>query len=63
MALKGSKPLSEPGEGTRVDIRHLAPTPEGRGSSAKRRVMHVDARRVEFIVGATDIEEIGAGSA
>jgi len=25
--------------------------------------MHVDARRVEFIVGATDIEEIGAGSA
>jgi hypothetical protein len=29
MAVNGSKPLSEPGEGTRVDIRHLAPTPEG----------------------------------
>jgi predicted thioesterase len=63
MALNGSKPLSEPGEGTRVDIRHLAPTPEGGASSAKRRMTRVDGRRVEFIVGATDIEEIGAESA
>jgi len=28
-----------------------------------RRVMHVDARRVEFIVVAPDIEEIAAESA
>jgi len=63
MAVNGSKPLSEPGEGTRVDIRHLAPTLEGGASSAKRRMTRVDGRRVEFIVGATDIEEIGAESA
>ena len=63
MALNGSKPLSEPGEGTRVDIRHLAPTPEGRGSSAKRRMTRVDARHVEFIVRATeDIEESEPGA-
>ena len=63
MAVNGSKPLSEPGEGTRVDIRHLAPTPEGRGSSAKRRMTRVDARHVEFIVRATeDIEESEPGA-
>ena len=45
--------------------RHMPSSADARGLSliAKRRVMHVDARRVEFIVVAPDIEEIAAESA
>lgn len=65
-ALNAIKPYLEPGEsavGTRVDIRHLAPTPAGVSVAGEAEVTRVDGRRVEFNVRATDqTEEIGAGT-
>jgi fluoroacetyl-CoA thioesterase len=65
-ALNAIKPYLEPGEsavGTRVDIRHLAPTPIGLSVVGDAEVTRVDGRRVEFTVRATDdTEEIGAGT-
>lgn len=65
-ALNAIKPYLEPGEsavGTRVDIRHLAPTPVGASAVGEAEVTRVDGRRVEFAVRARDeTEEIGAGT-
>jgi fluoroacetyl-CoA thioesterase len=65
-ALNALKPYLAPGEsavGTRVDIRHLTPTPIGQRVIGKAEVTHVDGRRVEFTVRATDdAEEIGSGT-
>jgi fluoroacetyl-CoA thioesterase len=65
-ALNAIKAYLDPDEsavGTRVDIRHLAPTPEGAHVIGEDEVTHTDARRVEFIVRARDDrEEIGAGT-
>jgi fluoroacetyl-CoA thioesterase len=65
-ALNAIKAYLEPGEsavGTRVDIRHLAPTPVGMRVVGKAEVTRVDGRRLEFAVRATDeIEEIGNGT-
>jgi fluoroacetyl-CoA thioesterase len=65
-ALDAIKPYLEPGEsavGTRVDIRHLAPTPVGAEIASEAEVTRVDGRRVEFTVRASDqFEEIGAGT-
>ena len=65
-ALNAIKPYLDPGEsavGTRVEIRHLAPTPIGLRVVGEAEVTRVDGRRVEFAVRATDnIEEIGAGT-
>ena len=65
-ALNAIKPYLEPGEsavGTRVEIRHLAPTPIGLSVVGEAEVTRVDGRRVEFTVRATDeVEEIGAGT-
>ena len=65
-ALNAIKPYLDAGEsalGTRVDVRHLAATPAGRRVNGEARVTHVDGRRVEFSVRATDgNEEIGAGT-
>ena len=59
------KPYFEPGEaavGTRVDVVHLAPTPEGRRVTARAEVTRVDGRRIEFRVEAKDGDEtIGRG--
>src|SRR6202158_3066828 len=64
-ALNAIKPYLDPGEsavGTRVEIRHLAPTPIGLSVVGEAEVTRVDGRRVEFPVRATDdTEEIGAG--
>ena len=64
-ALNAIKAYLEPGEsavGTRVDIRHLAPTPVGAHVVGNAEVTRVDGRRIEFAVRATDdTEEIGAG--
>jgi len=64
-ALNAIKAYLEPGEsavGTRVDIRHLAPTLVGAHVIGKAEVTRVDSRRIEFAVRATDdTEEIGAG--
>jgi fluoroacetyl-CoA thioesterase len=65
-ALNAIKAYLEAGEsavGTRVDIRHLAPTPVGSRVLGEAEVTRVDGRRVEFTVRATDdTEEIGAGT-
>ena len=65
-ALNAIKPYLDPGEsavGTRVNIRHLAPTPIGASAVGEAEVTRVDGRRVEFTVRATDdTEEIGAGT-
>jgi predicted thioesterase len=46
--------------GTRVDVRHLAPTPNGMRVRATAEVVEVDRRRVVFKVSITDeVEPIG----
>jgi len=65
-ALNAIKPYLDAGEsalGTRVDVRHLAATPVGRRITAEAKVTHVDGRRIEFSIRASDgNEEIGVGS-
>jgi fluoroacetyl-CoA thioesterase len=65
-ALNAIKPYLDAGEsalGTRVDVRHLAATPAGRRVTGEARVTHVDGRRVEFSIRASDgTEEIGVGT-
>jgi fluoroacetyl-CoA thioesterase len=65
-ALNALKAFLEPGEsavGTRVDIRHLAPTPAGARVTGEARVTEVEGRRIAFEVRARDErEEIGAGT-
>jgi fluoroacetyl-CoA thioesterase len=65
-ALNAIKPYLEAGEtavGTRVDIRHLAPTPAGQRVLGEAEVTRVDGRRIEFSVIARDeAEPIGVGT-
>jgi fluoroacetyl-CoA thioesterase len=65
-ALNAIKPYLEAGEtavGTRVDIRHLAPTPAGQRVLGEAEVTRVDGRRIEFSVLARDeAEPIGVGT-
>jgi fluoroacetyl-CoA thioesterase len=65
-ALNAIKPYLDAGEsalGTRVDVRHLAATPAGRRVTGEAKVTHVDGRRIEFSVRATDGDvEIGVGT-
>jgi fluoroacetyl-CoA thioesterase len=65
-ALNAIKPFLDAGEsalGTRVDVRHLAATPAGRRVTGEAKVTHVDGRRIEFSIRATDAsEEIGVGT-
>src|SRR6266853_1575206 len=65
-ALNAVKAYLDPGEsavGTRVDIRHLAPTPLGMRVVGEATVIGVDGRRVEFSVRAYDeTGEIGTGT-
>src|SRR5271167_565759 len=65
-ALNAIKPYLDAGEsalGTRVDVRHLAATPAGRRVTGEATVTHVDGRRIEFSIRATDAsEEIGVGT-
>jgi fluoroacetyl-CoA thioesterase len=65
-ALNAIRAYLDPGEsavGTRIDIRHLAPTPAGARVIGEAEVIHSDAGRVEFTVRARDdSEEIGAGT-
>lgn len=65
-ALNALKPYLDAGEsavGTRVDVRHLAPTPIGQRVLGEAEVTAVDGRRIEFTVRARDAsEEIGAGA-
>lgn len=65
-ALNAIKPYLEAGEsalGTRVDVRHLAPTPAGRLVTGEATVRRVEGRLIEFSVRAADgDEEIGSGT-
>ena len=65
-ALNALKPYLDAGEsavGTRIEVRHLAPTPIGQRVVGEAEVTKVDGRRIEFTVRATDeTEEIGAGT-
>jgi fluoroacetyl-CoA thioesterase len=65
-ALNAIKPYLDAGEsalGTRVDVRHLAATPSGRHVTGEAKVTHVDGRRIEFSIRASDgNEEIGIGT-
>ncbi len=65
-ALNAMKPYLGAGEsalGTHVDVRHLAATPAGRRITGEAKVTHVDGRRIEFSIRATDgDEEIGVGT-
>ena len=65
-ALNAIKAYLEPGEsavGTRIDIRHLAPTPVGVHVTGEAEVTKVDGRRLEFNVRANDATEaIGEGT-
>ena len=65
-ALNAIKPYLDAGEsalGTRVDVRHVAATPAGRRITGEAKVTHVDGRRIEFSIRATDAsEEIGVGT-
>jgi len=64
-ALNAIKPFLDPGEsavGTRVDVRHLAPTPLGGRVTGTAEVTRADGRQIEFTVSARDErEEIGSG--
>jgi fluoroacetyl-CoA thioesterase len=65
-ALNAIKPYLDAGEsalGTRVDVRHLAPTPAGRRVTGEAKVTKIEGRRIEFSIRATDgNEEIGVGT-
>lgn len=65
-ALNALKAYLEPGEsavGTRVDVRHLAPTPAGKRVTGEAEVVRIKGRHVEFKVRAVDErEEIGIGT-
>ena len=65
-ALNAIKPYLAAGEsalGTRVDVRHLAATPVGRRVIGEATVTHVDGRRIEFSIRASDgDEQIGVGT-
>ncbi|BCJ61391.1 thioesterase [Micromonospora endophytica] len=48
--------------GTRVELRHLAPTPVGRTVTAQARLTSVDRRRLVFTVTVTEgDQEVAAG--
>ncbi|MBU6505169.1 MAG: thioesterase family protein, partial [Betaproteobacteria bacterium] len=65
-ALNAIKPYLEGDEsavGTRVDVIHLAATPVGMTATAHAEVTHVDGRRIEFRVEATDgLDKIGTAT-
>ena len=65
-ALNAIKPYLDTGEsvlGTRVDVRHLAPTPVGQRVVGEAKVTRVDGRRIQFSIRATNgNDEIGGGT-
>lgn len=65
-ALNAVKQYLDPGEsavGTRIDIRHSAPTPVGAVVVGEAELTRIDGRRLEFSVRARDdTEEIGSGT-
>jgi len=64
-ALNAIKPFLDHGEsavGTRIDVRHVAPTPLGATVVGHAKVTRTEGRLIEFSVVARDQqEEIGSG--
>jgi fluoroacetyl-CoA thioesterase len=62
-AIKAYLEVGESAVGTRVDVAHLAATPVGRRITGHAEVAHVEGRRIEFKIRATDgNDEIGVGT-
>ena len=65
-ALNAIKPYLDDGEsavGTRVDVVHQAPTPQGCRMTASAEVTKVDGQRIDFRIEATDgTQVIGTGT-
>ena len=62
-AIKSYLDVGESAVGTRVDVAHLAATPVGRHITGHAEVTHVEGRRIEFKIRATDgSDEIGIGT-
>jgi len=62
-AIKASLEHGESAVGTRIDIRHVAPTPAGMRVVGEAELTRIDGHRLEFKVRATDeTEEIGSGT-
>jgi predicted thioesterase len=65
-ALNAIRPYLDADEsavGTAVDVKHFAATPVGHEVCATAEVVHVEGKRVDFKVSASDgIEEIGSGT-
>src|ERR1700681_846174 len=62
-AIKSYLDAGESALGTRVDVRHLAATPDGRRVTGEAKVTNVDGRRIEFSIRASNgSEEIGVGT-
>jgi|SRR5215207_344821 len=59
-ALAGSLPDRKTSVGTRVEIRHRAPTPTGRQVEAAAILVGVDGRKLVFDVTVRDGEEVVA---
>jgi predicted thioesterase len=64
-ALRGVLPYLQPGQdtvGTRVEMRHLAPTPMGMRVTAKCALVEIDRRRLVFRAEVFDeLEKVGEG--
>jgi predicted thioesterase len=60
-ARKALSPVLNPGEqsvGVQIDVRHLAPTPQGHRVVCVARVIHVEGSLVSFQVEARDEREL-----
>jgi predicted thioesterase len=65
-AIQAVQPLLKPGQttvGTRVDVAHLAATPEGMTATITVELIAVDRRRLAFRVEVHDeVEKVGEGT-
>lgn len=55
--LEGRLPPGETSVGGRIDVRHLAPTPEGMHVRARAELLEVEGRRLTFHIEAWDERE------
>jgi predicted thioesterase len=62
-SLAGHLPPSQTSVGSRIDVRHLAPTPVGMRVRARAELTNVQGRRLEFRLEAWDeVEQIGTAT-
>ena len=62
-SLAGHLPPGQTSVGSRIDVRHLAPTPVGMRVRARAELTNVQGRRLEFRIEAWDeVEQIGTAT-